>query len=390
MKLTYVITGLSTGGAETMLLKLLQNINRQRFEPTVISLTTRGEIGPRIEALGITVHALGMRPGWPSPFKFMRLVGLLRKSKPNVVHTWMYHADLLGGLAARLTGIRAVAWGIRHSNLCPEQNKRSTLLVLKMCAHVSGWLPKRILSCSERAQSIHIQEGYRADKMVLIPNGFDLSRFKPDAQARKAVRAELGLGVDTPIVGLVARYDLQKNHPGFIDMAARLHSALPQVHFVLVGRGVDWNNKVLTALIAAASLTNHAHLLGQRDDIPRLMSSFDLLASSSFGEAFSNVLGEAMACGVPCVATDAGDSAWIVGETGRVVPLGDMPRMASVIKDLLKKPIDERVALGAAARERVANLFEVGAVAKQYEAFYESLVSPIPPKNTRGGDWRLL
>jgi len=374
MKLAFIITGLSTGGAETMLYKLMQRIDRNRFEPHVISLTTLGEIGPRIEELGIPVHALGMRPGLPSPLKFVQLIGLLRQLRPDLVHTWMYHADLLGGMAARLAGIKAVAWCIRNSDLSDERSKLSTRIVMKACALASAWLPKYIVTCSSRAGAIHVAVGYRADKIVVMPNGFDLSRFQPIADARSLVRTELGLESSTQLIGLIARNDPQKNHRGFIEAAVKVQRALPQVHFVLAGSGVDSKNKTLAALIESAGLGEHFHLLGQRDDIPNLMASLDLLASSSsFGEAFPNVLGEAMACGVPCVVTDVGDSAEIVGDTGRVVTSGDMEGLAQFLIKLLSMPAEQRNHLGELARKRVRDYYEIGDVARRYEDFYVKL-----------------
>ena len=167
-----------------MLLRLLERIDRTRFEPQVISLTTRGRIGPRIEALGLPVHALGMKPGLPGPIKFVYLVRLLRQSRPDVVHTWMYHADLLGGLAARMANIKALVWSIHNSDLSSVHSKRATLLMVKICAYISAWLPRRILSCSRQAQRIHVENGYDSDKMILLSNGFDLSRFQPDVGMR--------------------------------------------------------------------------------------------------------------------------------------------------------------------------------------------------------------
>lgn len=370
-----VITGLSTGGAETMLLKLLQNLDRRRFAATVISLTNKGEIGPRIEALGVQVHAIGMKPGIPSPAGFMYLTRLLRELRPDVVHTWMYHADLLGGLAARLAGIRAVAWGIRHSNLLPEHNKRSTLCVMKTCARVSGWLPHRILTCSERARAAHTAAGYRAGKFLVIPNGFDLGSFAPDTTARAALRGELGLPLDTPLVGLIARDDPQKNHSGFVEAAVAVNQALPLAHFVLAGTGIDHANRQLAHAIERAGLQDRFCLLGRRGDIPRLMAALDVLASSSHGEAFPNVLGEAMACGVPCVVTDVGDSAEIVGDTGRVVAAGDMAGLARHLVELLRLPVEQRQALGLRARDRIRTQYEIGDVARRYEACYLQLLS---------------
>jgi len=358
-----------------MLLKLMQNLDRSRFEPRVISLTTNGEIGPYIEALRIPVHAIGMKPGIPGPLKFMRLVKLLREFRPDVVHTWMYHADLLGGLAARLAGIRAVTWGIRNSDLSPDLSKNTTLMAVKACALVSAWLPQRILSCSERARAVHVAAGYRADKFVLIPNGFDLDRFVPDEAARVSVRDELGLPSDALIVGLIARNDPQKNHAGFVEAVVRVHRAMPEVHFVLAGTGIDPSNGPLVQAIEQVGLRDCFHLLGRREDIPCLMASLDVLASSSFGEAFPNVLGEAMACAVPCVVTDVGDSAEIVGDTGRVVASGDMAGLAHHLVELLQLPMVQRLVLGARARERVQAKFEIGDVARRYQDFYVELLS---------------
>ncbi len=373
--LCLIITGLSTGGAETMLHKLMQNLDRSRFTPTVISLTTKGEIGPRIEALGIPVYALGMASGIPSPLKLFRLTQLLRQLKPDVVHTWMYHADLLGGIAARLAGCNQLVWGIHHSNLSKTDNKRMTLLVVKACAVFSHAVPTYILSCSHRAQHIHAAVGYAADKLYVIPNGFDLECFIPEILARSSVRIELGLPEGALLVGLIARFDSQKNHFGFMDAAASVYAQCPQVHFLLAGTGVDSDNLALTSAIVARGLKTNMHLLGRREDVPRLMASLDVLASSSDGEAFPNVLGEAMACGVPCVVTDVGDSAEIVGNTGRVVPAGDMAGLADGLLALLRLSVDEKRALGEQARARVAANYEIGHVTRLYEAFYERVIS---------------
>ncbi len=376
MKVAFIITGLATGGAEMMLHKLLQNIDRNRFEPTVISLMSKGEIGPRIEALGIPVHTLDMRRGLPNPLMVLRLARLLRQLQPALVHTWMYHSDLLGGLAARLAGCRRVIWGIRHSNLSKTENKRSTLAVVGLCARLSTWLPVQILSCSHRAKEVHAAVGYVDEKIHVIPNGFDLGRFAPDVTARASLRAELGLPPDVPLVGVVARFDAQKNHLGFVQAAAQLLAQLPQVHFVLAGTGVDAGNAALQAAIAAhPGLQAHMHLLGRRDDVPRLMAAFDVLASPSHGEAFPNVLGEAMACGLPCVVTDAGDSAEIVGNTGRVVAIGDMAALAQQLQEVLGLPSAQRAGMGQQARTRVQVEYEIGHVAGLYQAFYERVAA---------------
>ncbi|MBW8305998.1 MAG: glycosyltransferase [Thiobacillus sp.] len=377
MRIVFIITGLSTGGAEMMLLKVLERLDRQRFAPHVISLTTLGELAPRIAALGVPLDAVGMKPGLPSPSGFFRLVRLLKRLNPDVVHTWMYHADLLGGLAARLAGVSSIGWCIRNSNLDKDKTKFSTRAVVGLCASISKWVPSRILSCSEKARQVHVACGYAEEKMVVVPNGFELSQFKPDLDARFRVRAELGITDQTPLVGLIGRFDPQKNHAGFFEAAGVLHRHMPQVHFVLAGQGVDLSNAALMQTITQAGVLANTHLLGLRNDMPALMATLDVLASSSYGEAFPNVLGEAMACGVPCAVTDVGDSAYIVGDTGRVVASGDMHGLAAALEELLALPLPEKAALSERARARVAEHFEIGAIVRRYEDFYESLLANV-------------
>lgn len=374
IKIVFISTTLTTGGAEMMLLKLLQHLDRSSFKPYVVSLRTIGEVGPHIQALGIPVVALGMTPVLPNPLALFKLIRYLRILKPDVVQTWMYHADLFGGIAARLSGCANVVWGLRNSNLDARLTKRATLLVVRACAAVSSWLPSRIITCSNRAMAVHVAVGYRADKMNVIPNGFDLGRFQPDVQAPQSLRKELGLAIDTPLVGLMARYDPQKNHAGFVEAAGIVHKKFPSLHFVLAGGAVDVGNTALTEAIETHGLAKHMHLLGRRDDMPRLMAALDILVSSSFGEAFPNVLGEAMACGVPCVVTDVGDSAEIVGNTGRVVQTGDMKGLAMQIIELLHLPKAQRLELSRKARERVASHYEIGLVAGLYASFYFQLM----------------
>lgn len=372
IRVLFISTGLGVGGAESMLRNLLSKLDRSRFAPHVVSLTGSGEIGRRIAAIGVPVLDLDLRH---RPVRdFIQLVRHVRRLQPDVVQTWMYHADLLGGLAARCAGVRAIAWGIRNSTLDRDQTKLSTRLVTRLNGLLSRWLPTGILSCAEAGRNVHVALGYAAEKMAVIPNGFDLSRFRPDAAARTSVRDELRLLADTPLVGIVGRFDPQKNHTGFLEAAGLLRNVRSDVHYVLVGNGLDARNDELAAAARRAEVFDAVHWLGRRDDMPRLMASLDVLASSSsFGEAFPNVLGEAMACGVPCAVTDVGDSAAIVADTGRVVPSGDMPALAAAIDDLLSLEASERASLGRRARLRVEEHFEIGHVVRCYEDYYGRL-----------------
>ena len=368
---THIITDVSTGGAEIMLLKLLSHIDRQRFAARVISLTSSGPIGDKLEALGIPVQVLGMLPGSPDPRAVLRLAGWLRSYPPALVQTWMYHADLVGGLAARLAGHAPVIWGIRNSSLDVVHSRRSTRWTVKACALLSNFLPARIVSCSETARRIHINLGYAANKLLVIPNGFDLDLFRPDPQGRASLRQELEISPETRLVGLVGRFDPQKDHQTFIQAASRVREKVEGVEFLLCGDGITWENAQLAGWIEERGLRNCFHLLGRREDIPRLSAALDVACSSSaYGEAFSNVLGEAMACGVPCVVTDVGDSAYIVGETGKVVPPRDSLALAGALVEMLALAPDQRLELGVEARQRTQQSFDIHAVVRDYEQLY--------------------
>jgi glycosyltransferase involved in cell wall biosynthesis len=384
MKITHVIAGLSMGGAQMMLYKLLSRLDRTAFESEVISLADVGPLDEKIRALGVPVKVLGMRPGVPDPFGVYRLAGWWRQDRPHVIQTWMYHADLIGCLAARLAGGIPVAWNIRHSNQSAENEKCTTVWTVKACAWLSRWLPDRIVCCSEASRRIHTALGYAAHDMVVIPNGFDLAAFKPDPAARVAVRRELSLPENASLIGLVGRFNPQKDHGTFVRAAARLCGDVPDVHFLLCGDDITPANNELVEWITASGIRDRCHLLGRREDMPRLTAALDIATTTSaYGEGFPNVVGEAMACGVPCVVTDVGDSALIVDCTGTVVPPRDPGALADGWRALLYLGAEGRVRLGSAARRRVEDNFSLPAIVTRYENLYEGLAAQrsAPSKN---------
>ncbi len=374
VKIVHIITGLSTGGAETMLYNLLSQCNRQLYEPMVISLTDIGPLGKKISTLNIPISALGMRRGVPSPVAFIRLVAMLRCERPDIIQTWMYHADLMGAMAAKIAGGMPVVWGIHHTNLVPKMSKKLTLLTARTNAILSHRMPHRIICCSGATLRTHADLGYNISKMVAISNGFNVAAYRPTEVDRSSVRRELGIPDGDLIIGLIGRFDPQKDHQTFIRAAGILYGKHPQTHFVLCGDGITWSNVALVKWIAEAGIKEHCHLLGCRNDIPRVLTAFDILAlSSSFGEGFPMVIGEAMSCGVPCVVTDVGESALIVGDTGRVVVPGKPEAMANALEELIAMSVEGRSNLGAMARQRIIDNFSLNAVVKQYEHLYEEV-----------------
>lgn len=383
IKILYIITGLGVGGAETMLYKLVRSLDRSNYTPTVISLSTVGEVGKEIASLGVPIHSLNMTRGSLSFAAVFRLIAILRAVKPDIVHTWMYHADLLGGVVARCVGYSNIVWSIRNNSLDPKMCRAPTRLAAKLCSMLSDIIPLKIISCSKKALNVHADLGYSRNKMLVIPNGFDLSQFIPSKSSRQDVRQELGLSSSSQLVGLVARFDPQKNHLGFLSAAKMIHNRLPHVHFLLCGDGVDNNNLALRGAIEGnKSFASRIHLLGRRSDISRIMAALDVLALSSFSEAFPNVVGEAMACGIPCVVTDVGDCAEIVGGMGAVVRNGDMSAFAEKTIGLLELPHEERAMIGQQARERVAQEFDIRNIALLYQSLYSNITHNRTRANT--------
>jgi len=376
MKILHVITDLDVGGAETMLLRLATGMDPARFPCRVVSLIKPGPVGDRLREAGIGVDSLGMRRGQPSPVALWRLARLLRAFRPDVVQTWLYHADLIGLAALRLAfpfGPRpALAWNLRCSYMALDQYPRMTTLTLKVCAALSR-LPDAVLTNSSEARRFHQGLGYRARRFEVIPNGFDTARFRPDPEARRAVREELGIPQDAPVVGHVARFDPMKGHDTFIEAASLAESRLGDPHFLLVGRGVDDDNVVLARWLSCSGLDGgRVHLLGERNDVPRLMAAMDAHVSSSLGESFPNAVGESMACGVPNVVTDVGDSAILAGETGRVVPPEDPAALAAALVDLLAAGPASPDS-GRSPRARIQKNYSLPAIIAKFADFYESL-----------------
>lgn len=366
----HLITGLDTGGTEMMLYKLVERSDPVRFRHVVVSLTDVGSVGQRITALGIRVYSLRMRRGVPDPRALWRLRAVLLRMRPDVLQTWLYHADLLGVLGATLVRTPLV-WNIRstlHHDL-----GHVVEVVAKLCAWLSR-VPAGVVTNSETAKVMHSQLGYRPKQWMVIPNGFDTERFSPDPAARRAVCRELGVSDDSVLIGLVARFHPMKDHQTFLRAAGLLGQRNQEPHFVLIGRGITSDNATLRESIKASGVGDCVSLLGERADLSRLTSALDIATCcSTYGESFPNVIGEAMACAVPCVVTDIGDAARIVGDTGRVIPSRDPQALASAWQELIELGPEGRRELGWRARGRIVERYSLDSVVQQYETLYERL-----------------
>jgi glycosyltransferase involved in cell wall biosynthesis len=358
----HVITDLDVGGAETMLQQIATSKNSWADETQVVSMLPGGFHVASLRAAGVPVTELDFRSPLALLPSFITLTRLIRSFRPTVVQGWMYHGDLAALLATKASGLRGetkVAWGIRCSDM--DLNRYGTVLraVVRLCASLSA-SPDLVTANSNAGLKAHEALGYRPRKTEIVHNGVDTDRFKPNAEARKAVRAELHIGERAIVVAHVARVDPMKDHASMIAAARRL----PDVQTLLIGAGTE-------RLDAPANV----HRLGRRSDIPRLLAAADfIISSSAFGEGFSNALAEGMACGLPAIATDVGDAKLIVGKVGLIVPPSNLDALANAISGLARQPAEERTQLGAKARTRIVEKFSLERVVKRFAEVYDGLI----------------
>jgi glycosyltransferase involved in cell wall biosynthesis len=374
IKVMHLITGLDTGGAEVNLQRLTDDMDRDRFENVVVSLTTQGPLAEVICRQGIRVEVIGMSRFIPSPAAFWRLYRLLRSERPDILQTWLYHADLCGLLAGRAARVPAIAWNIRCSNMGEEYQRGINGALVRLLTQLSPY-PNVVAANSQAGREEHTARGYKPKHWVILENGFDSTIFRPREDAPAYLRRELNLSDDTVLIGLVARHDRIKDHKGFLRAAAELHSKNREAHFVLIGDDVDDRNSLLNGLIEDLGLRDWVHLMGRREDIPMLTAGLDIATCCSLGEGFPTVVGEAMACAVPCVVTDVGDAARIVGDTGIVVPPANANALTDGWREMIAKGPVGRAELGQRALARVDKHYSLTRCVERYQNFYEELAN---------------
>ena len=378
LHIVHVISGLGQGGAETVLYRLVTSPG-QNNRHTVVSMTDEGVFGPRLRAAGVTVLTLNMSAGRLSISGLWRLYRLMRTSAPDVVQTWMYHADLVGGLVARLAGVRAVSWGIRNSGANLGKSSRVARVVAWACARLSGFVPATVVACAADAARNHQAWGYKADRMVVIPNGYDLARWQRSQEAREKWRRQWGVPPSAPVVGSVARWNPLKDHANLLGAFAQSVALRPDMRCVLVGPGMTADNRELMVLLERCGVRDKVVLMGMREDVPDIMSALDIHVLSSCAEGFPNVVAEAMASGVACVVTDVGDAALIVGEDGWIAPPQNARLLAqaldAAVAELGTPAMQTRLRLG---RERVGRLYGLQTMVDAYDAVWRKLAGRFP------------
>lgn len=356
-RVLHVISGLGTGGAESFLATLAPRLAQRGIESTVVSLTGDGAVAERLRAAGIPLRLLDMRGPVRLPMALAALARIVREVEPQVIQGWMYHGDLAATLARTIAAKprTLLYWNIRCSDMRLDDYSRQLRLVVRACARLSR-RPSIVIANSQAGARVHTEAGYRPRQLVVIPNGVDCERFRPDAAARAGIRSELGLAPEACVVALVARVDPMKDH----DTAVRAASLLRGATLLLIGAGTE----VYTAPPGIIGL-------GRRDDVPRLLAAADIIASSSaYGEGFSNAIAEGMAAGLVPVVTDVGDARQIVGGSGAVVPPSDAVALAGALQEVINLPANERTRRGAAARALIAGRFSIERAVDRFTMLY--------------------
>lgn len=370
-RILHVISGLKVGGAEMMLHRLILSESRGEYEHVVAALDPVGEMRDRFNQAGVELIIFDFKR---APIReLFRLTAFIRRMKPAIVQTWLYHADLLGGIAARLAGCRKVIWGIRTTDVA-KGGSRATALLRWLCARLSYWVPHTIVCAAEAARRTHAGLGYCAQHMVVIPNGFDLTPLQADGAQVAALRHACGFGPQALVIGTLGRFNPAKDQHNFVRAAGMLAAKHAYARFLLVGRDCDKSNATLAKWIAATGVADRFVLLGERSDVPVCLAAMDMFALPSRTEGFPNVLAEAMAMRRPCVTTDVGDAAVVLGDCGIIVPAEDAAALAHGLSSLLSLSPQQRDELGATARARITREFSMARSAEGFAAVYENVL----------------
>jgi glycosyltransferase involved in cell wall biosynthesis len=371
IKIIHVINCLSPGGAERMLLNLLANANMEKFDIKVFSLQDKGQLCSDIEALGVPVYCFFMYNKIDFIFRFIKLMLTIRKTKPEIIHTWMYHSNIIAGFAAKLVSRCKIVWSIHASKLDSGFTKRSTKIAIKLSSLMSFFIPHKIIFCSNSSYYLHQIIGFERSKMVVIPNGVDLDLFRKSKENRFGLVNEINSKDDTIFIGMAARYDPMKGYDIFIKAAKILCDKYSHIHFLLCGSNVANSNYELVKMIIDADLISKIHLLGYIPDMPKFYNSINILTvASSYGEAFPMSICEAMACEVPVVSSDLGDCSYIINDSEMIFPINNTEILSKRWEKIITYDEGIRHKIGKKNRERIMSLFEIKNIKKTYEKNY--------------------
>lgn len=357
---------LDPGGAERQLVALAKGLHARGVGVQVVVFYAGGVFDGELAAAGVPLHCIGKRGRWDAVGFLVRLGAMLRRLRSAVVYAFLDVPNLLSALLRPLIGRPRLVWSIRAAGMEMAHYDWLSRWVARLEARLSR-AADVIVANSHAGAAWAAKRGFPSERVRVVENGIDTERFRPDAPGRERVRREWGVRDDERLIGLVARLDVMKDHRNFLRACARLAARRGDVRFVCVGGGAAAYRDELHAYAAQLGIASRLLWAGGRQDMPSVYSALDVASSSSFGEGFSNAIGEAMACGVPCAVTDVGDSARIVGELGEVAPPRDAEALSAALERMLHR-LDREPELGARARARIEAQFSLSRMIERTEA----------------------
>jgi glycosyltransferase involved in cell wall biosynthesis len=373
MRILHVIDGIGVGGAELVLIQLIERLQARGVHNIVLTLTPAGILRDRLIASGAELVEMNMAKGRLPWAGLLGMVRAMRQSKPDVIQGWMYHGNFAAMVLRDLSMLHTPMFWSIHNTLEPKQPFAAVTRLAYLACRVMSFRPRSIIYVSRAAADQHAAAGFRTTPASIIPNGTNCDHFTPSSIKRAKVRSALGLEDDDFVLGCFARWAAMKGHPLLFEAISRLKEQGLRPRLLLAGTRMELSNPELKGLIQQFGVEAECICLGERSDMQDLMAAIDgLVLSSIYGEAFPMVLGEAMACQIPCVATDVGDSAYLVGEAGFIVPPSDVGALTDALAKLIRMSPQNRAALGTLARDRVTSRFSIDTMTDAYLQLYRT------------------
>ena len=374
INIVFIIRALNYGGAERQLVNLVKAMDKEKFNPTVLSFYS-GPLAQELIKGNVRTIALEKKGRWDALGFLWRLYRTIKALKPNAIHGYLAFPNVLTIMLKPFFPKTKMVFGLRASNVDYSRYDKVTQAMDSIQSYLSRFADLIIVN-SKAGFKHALGKGFPEKKMMVIPNGIDTERFKPNPEAGLSVRHEWGVKDDEILIGVVGRLDRNKDHPTFLNAASLLAKQNANVRFLCLGTGPEEYRKKLLALEGSLDLSNRVIWSNTRSDMPAVFNALDISCSSSITEGFSNIIGEAMACGVPCVVTDVGDSSYIVGETGIVVPPSDPEALMAGWIECMNKDKKEK---SKQARSRIQNNFSLPHLIQRTENALSFNGAPINP-----------
>lgn len=370
MNIIHVIVGLPASGAELFLQRLSFEQRNANYHITVISLTTEGTLGEALRSRGVNVLFLGLSGVLSVPLVVYKLRKHISNIRPDIIQSWMYHADFFSSLA--MFGLnKKLIWSVRCSNI--PAGSYFTLALMKICSLLSYVSPARVCYVAEASKVFHQSQGYSPKKSITIANGYDFSSLVYSEKKRNSFRESLSLDKHVTVFGLVGRFHKDKGQDILLEAFSKLKADISNYKILLVGRECNNDNHQLVNLINSYGLDENVILLGEQNDISGLLSAMDIYVMGSRTEGFPNALAEAMSIGLPCIATNVGDAA-LLADKYAILSEANSNSLADAILAVVKMPVEQRKMLGIHAADHVRKSFSIVEIKKLYDQLYHSLL----------------